>query len=511
MHGSPRDVISPPASWSATIFRVFLGHAPRWYKHALLAALLLNPVIALILGPFVAGWVLLFEFIAALVLALKCYPLQPAGLLALQAVVLGLTSADQVAHEVRANFSVILLLMFMVAGIHFLRDLLLFVFTGLLVRVRSKIALSLVFCGVSAMLSAFLDALTVVAVAITVASGFYALYHRVASGRQEHDDHDPDDDTAVDAARSDELARFRRFLRSLIMHAAVGTTLGGVCTLVGEPQNLVIGEAVGWGFMEFARRMSVVTMPVLGIGLLTCVVVEWRGWFGYGEKLPEPVREIISRHAAREREARSRAQWVRLWAQALAAGFLVIGLLLHLAEVGLMGLSVIVIATALCGVVDERRIGPAFEEALPFTALLVTFFAVVAVIQQQGLFQPIIQHVLQTEGPTRLSLMYLANGALSAISDNVFVATVYINELSAALEAGSIDRTQFELLAVAVNTGTNIPSIATPNGQAAFLYLLTSALAPLIRLGYGRMLWMALPYTLSMSLTGLASVMFFLR
>jgi hypothetical protein len=35
-----------------------------------------------------------------------------------------------------------------------------------------------------------------------------------------------------------------------------------------------------------------------------------------------------------------------------------------------------------------------------------------------------------------------------------------------------------------VNTGTNIPSVATPNGQAAFLFLLTSAIAPLIRLGY---------------------------
>ncbi|VTM57135.1 sodium/proton antiporter [Klebsiella pneumoniae] len=48
------------------------------------------------------------------------------------------------------------------------------------------------------------------------------------------------------------------------------------------------------------------------------------------------------------------------------------------------------------------------------------------------------------------------------------------------------------MLAVAINTGTNLPSVATPNGQAAFLFLLTSALAPLIRLSYGRMVWMAL-------------------
>ncbi|MGL9735246.1 MAG: hypothetical protein ACR5LF_04780 [Symbiopectobacterium sp.] len=53
----------------------------------------------------------------------------------------------------------------------------------------------------------------------------------------------------------------------------------------------------------------------------------------------------------------------------------------------------------------------------------------------------------------------------------------------------------FELLAVAINTGTNLPSFAMPNGQAAFLFLLTSALAPLIRLSYGKMMIMALYYT----------------
>jgi NhaB family Na+:H+ antiporter len=100
---------------------------------------------------------------------------------------------------------------------------------------------------------------------------------------------------------------------------------------------------------------------------------------------------------------------------------------------------------------------------------------------------------------------------LSMISDNVFVATIYISEVKQALDAGQISRETFDLLAVAINTGTNIPSVATPNGQAAFLFLLTSALAPLIRLSYGRMVWMALPYTLTMSAAGLAAVFYFLH
>ena len=85
------------------------------------------------------------------------------------------------------------------------------------------------------------------------------------------------------------------------------------------------------------------------------------------------------------------------------------------------------------------------------------------------------------------------------------MATVYINEVKVAYDAGTISREHFETLAIAINTGTNLPSVATPNGQAAFLFLLTSALAPAIRLGYGRMVFMALPYTIVLTLVGYLS------
>ena len=114
---------------------------------------------------------------------------------------------------------------------------------------------------------------------------------------------------------------------------------------------------------------------------------------------------------------------------------------------------------------------------------------------------------LQQSGELRAAIFYLASGVLSAVSDNVFVATIYITEIKAALLEGAIDGQEFGRLAVAINTGTNIPSIATPNGQAALLFLLTSAVAPLIRLSYGRMVWMALPYTITLTLSGLWAVL----
>jgi len=106
--------------------------------------------------------------------------------------------------------------------------------------------------------------------------------------------------------------------------------------------------------------------------------------------------------------------------------------------------------------------------------------------------------------------MFVATGLLSAVSDNVFVATIYISGVKASMLEGLVDQRNFEQLAATINIGTNIVSIATPNGQAAFLFLLTSALAPLIRLSYGRMLWMALPYTITLTATAFAATMWWL-
>jgi NhaB family Na+:H+ antiporter len=497
-------------SWRHAFWENFLGQSSTWYKLTIIAFLVINPIVVFVAGPFIAGWLLIFEFIFTLAMALKCYPLQPGGLIAIQAIIIGLATPESVYEETLHNFPVIMLLIFMVAGIYFLKEMLLFVFTKILLGIRSKKLLSLLFCAVAALLSAFLDALTVTAVVISVAAGFYGIYHKVASGKGYDHSHDETDDAQVHELHREDLDQFRAFLRNLMMHAAIGTALGGVTTLVGEPQNLLIAKEAGWDFMEFFYRMAPVSMPVLVVGLLTCLLLETVKWFSYGADLRPAVRDILQdfdRHTSERRTTRDKASII---AQALAAVFLVVALANHLAEVGVIGLAVIVLATAFTGVTEEHRIGHAFQEALPFTALLGVFFAIVAVIDQQELFTPVIDRVLALEPDLQGPMFYLANGVLSMISDNVFVATVYISEVKEALLDGTISRDQFDILTVAINTGTNIPSVATPNGQAAFLFLLTSAIAPLIRLSYGRMVWMALPYTLTMTATGFWAVTYLL-
>ena len=484
----------------------FLGPSPVWYKMTIIGFLILNPILVLTVGPFIAGWVIVLEFIFTLAMALKCYPLQPGGLIAIEAIVIGLATPEMVFHEAEVNFPVIMLLMFMVAGIYFLREMLLFTFTKILLGVRSKILLSLMFSFAAAILSAFLDALTVTAVVITVAAGFYGVYHKVASGKTFETTHDAGQDTEVTELHRADLEQFRGFLRDLMMHAAVGTALGGVMTLVGEPQNLLIGEVMGWEFVPFFLQMAPISLPVFAVGLTTCALLEITETFGYGTKLSDRVREVLTEYDNQMSAKRTYQEKMTIVTQAIVALLLCIALGLHLAEPGVVGLMVIVLATAFNGITEEHRIGHAFEEALPFTALLVVFFAIVAVIDHQGLFSPVINWVMTYEGKTQAALFYVANGLLSMISDNVFVATVYITEIEEIFNSGAISREQFDALARAINTGTNIPSVATPNGQAAFLFLLTSALAPLIRLSYGRMVYKALPYTFTMSIAGLLAL-----
>jgi NhaB family Na+:H+ antiporter len=250
---------------------------------------------------------------------------------------------------------------------------------------------------------------------------------------------------------------------------------------------------------------------------------------------------------------------------------------LHVAEVGLIGIGLIVVVTAFTGLTKEHDLGVAFTNAMPFAVLIVVFFAILGVVHEQHLIAPLAEWVFTFSGKSQLIALYFTNGTLSLVSDNVFIATVFINEVENAYAGGMIahmlgslqsahtsemitqiisaapneyhseiiaqfindvkvadlngteamnelmmaaqsrygskpfiSSEDYEKLAVVVNMGTNIPAMATPNGHAALLFLLTSSLAPLLRLSYFQMVKLTLPYTITMTLTGALAIYFFL-
>ena len=186
------------------------------------------------------------------------------------------TDTYQVFHEIEGNLEVLLLLMFMVSAIFFMKDLLLVIFTKIIEFFENKTILSLLFLFSSAFLSAFLDALTVTAVLISVSIGFYNIFA---------------DNLKNKTITQKEFDQGKAFLRDIVMHGAVGTALGGVCTIVGEPQNLLIATKADWSFIEFFLRMAPVTIPVLFFGILTCIIIEKLKLSEYGAQLPSTLRD----------------------------------------------------------------------------------------------------------------------------------------------------------------------------------------------------------------------------
>ncbi len=485
---------------------MFLGHTPLWYKKGVLLCLVLNIIAYFTVGPLVTSWLMLAEFIATLAMALKCFPLQTGGLLALQILILHLTDTHVVFEEVEHGLPVILLVIFMVAGVHFLRDVLFRLINHVLLGIKSRVVMNLVTIIFVAVLSAFLDALTILAVLVAIATSFYDVYEKVVSKVGYHDDPDPNDGHIDELHRGD-LDKFRAFLRGLLMHGAVGTAIGGVCTIVGEPENIVIGNEAGWDFMTFIYMVSPATIPTLIAGIITCVVIEKMGWFNYGAELPPAVRQILADEDQKMKDKTTPRDKVVMVIQGVVAVLMVVALSLHLAEIGLIGLGVIVLASSLTGVTDEHKLAEAFTPGLPFASLLVVFYVVVAMINTQEMFAPVMEWVLTLEGPQQVFMVFLSSGILSAISDNVFVATIYMDLIKDIYDQGLMVTERFEAQSVAVVMGTGIPSMSTPNGQAAFLFLLMSGIAPRIRLGYGRMVWMALPYFIVCTAVGSIAIL----
>ena len=79
----------------------FLGSAPAWYKNVIIAFLIINPIVAQY-SLFVAGWLLVIEFIFTLAMALDCYPLEAGGLLVIEACFIGMCDMHHVTKEIES-------------------------------------------------------------------------------------------------------------------------------------------------------------------------------------------------------------------------------------------------------------------------------------------------------------------------------------------------------------------------------------------------------------------------
>lgn len=144
---------------------------------------------------------------------------------------IGMILFGYMMYEIEVNLEVLLLLVFMVVGIYFMKDLFMYLFIKLVIKVCNKLILFLLFIFVFVFLLVFFDVLMVVVVIISVGLGFYFIYYKVVLGKEFYFDYDYISD---DELGSYDLEDFRVFLCNFMMYLVVGIVFGGVMIMVGE-------------------------------------------------------------------------------------------------------------------------------------------------------------------------------------------------------------------------------------------------------------------------------------
>lgn len=494
------------------------------FKIILIAFLAINPLLLHTVGPFYTSIAMLLQFLFILFRSTTVYPAISGGLLVSEAIILKLVTTEGIWHEWTASFDVFMLVLFMVAAVSYLKQFMTYMFVNLLVKVQNKIVLSVIICLAAAVLSAFLDALTVTAVLITVVSQLYDIILNFRAGKSYGDtigDHTDDD---LREALGIQIQDYRQFLRSIMIHGLIGTALGGVMTMVGEPQNVMLVKIINgiletanmplWDFQTFFIKMLPVTIPTLIFGLMTTTLLEKFKLFGFGKVMTPEEREVIMEWRNQYMTSMNQTEKLSLMMQGVVALLLVFMLITHFAEVGLIGLIIIIFASATTGKKDEHDFVPAFEEGGPFLVVLGVLFAFVAMLHEQHTFMPAINFASTLGEHDQRVFFFSMSGFLSAVSDNVFVAKIFMDAAIDLVKGGQLNIQEIkhlESLTVSINAGTNIFSVLTPNGQAAFLFFLTSALAKKkLLMGWTEIFKMSLPYAVVMIATATSCIMFLL-
>jgi len=494
------------------------------FKVILIAFLAINPLLLETMGPFYTSIAMLLQFLFILFRSTTVYPAISGGLLVAEAIIMKLVTTKGIWHEWIENFDVFMLVLFMVAAVSFLKQFMTYMFVNLLVKVQNKIALSLIICVSAAALSAFLDALTVTAVLITVVGQLYDIVLNFRAGKSYGDTIGDFTDEELRQALGPQIQEYRQFLRSIMIHGLIGTALGGVMTMVGEPQNVMLVKTINkilaeanmplWDFNTFVVKMLPVTIPTLLAGLVTAILLEKSKRFGFGKVMTPEEKEVIMEWRNQYMQSMNQTEKLSLMMQGVVALLLVFMLITHFAEVGLIGLLIIIFASATTGKKEEHDFVPAFEEGGPFLVILGVLFAFVAMLHEQHTFMPAINFAGTLTEDDQRTFFFSMSGLLSSVSDNVFVAKIFMDAAIDMVKDGQLtieEIKHLESLTVSINAGTNIFSVLTPNGQAAFLFFLTSALAKnRLNMGWLEIFKMTLPYAIVMIFTSILCVMFLL-
>lgn len=285
-------------------------------------------------------------------------------------------------------------------------------------------------------------------------------------------------------AISIELAGFLKFDPvPLILAEIFAANLGGAATMSGDPPNIIIGTALGFSFSDFFQNTGVIAWMSMAIILpfllftarhMKTVQVE-------KDSLPAPEEAIVNRSA---------------FLRGVVVFLFVVVLLVTHGVTGLSVASVGVIAAVSTLTISWRGKGALFKRVDWGTLLFFAgLFVAVSGLEQTGVLDQIAKIIGQLGGGNAMAILGIVlwlSAIASAFVDNIpFAATMVPVIRTISMEQGL----DLPTLAWTLALGTDIGGSATPIGASANVVGTSIAAKQGYPIGWGRYCRTAVPAT----------------
>lgn len=237
--------------------------------------------------------------------------------------------------------------------------------------------------------------------------------------------------------------------------------IGGTATLIGDPPNIMIGSAIGLGFLDFVANTGIVAVVSIVV-----IIIIMR--FLYKTKLVADAEAISAvSHLDENKAIEDQALLIK---SLIMICLVVIGFIFH-SQIGIESSTVALSAAAIIMVIGRQNIDYAIGEVeWPTILFFVALFIVVGGLDETGVIGQLANLVLSTtEGHPVVTMMVLlwASALLSSVLDNIpFVATLI--PLVIALGEGGMD---VEPLWWAISLGACLGGNGTLIGASANVVL----------------------------------------
>ncbi len=291
------------------------------------------------------------------------------------------------------------------------------------------------------------------------------------------------------AAVTVELATLLKFDPvPMIISEIFCANLGGSATMCGDPPNIIIGTSLHFTFGDFLTNTGVIA----GVGLILVIVYFY---MVFHNKL------VTEEHTSVDISAMPKPSSAITSKKRFAVSCIIFaGAVIMLVTHARTGLTVAFIGTfiALVTLLTAGKDAYSLIKKVDFKTLLffVGLFVVVGGLEQTGILEDIaglIETVSGGHNMTMVAIIIWVSAVASAFVDNIPFAATMIPVISSLAEATGID---IGILAWALSMGTDIGGSATPIGASANVVGTSVAAKNGHIIGWGKFCKYAVPATL---------------